>query len=376
MTSLPEIAPPSARSVPELTGRYVLDVRRPGQRQPRLPRGPRHTRQGPTPCVLLLSRSCDAELDGVGRLLTKVGVSAARIDADELAAMDLLVDPEHSAMRLDGTWLIPTVTWNRHFSACAIDPAGSPADDLFNRESWQAVASQLSALSWATLGARRVGLLEQQSQARRWQIATPRTVVTTDPERARGILRTRRIVIKAVNQHFVEASPGRLSGVFPVIAGHAEPLSAPWPGTPVIAQEYVEHDAEFRVYYVDGEVLGFQVSKEAPADLWLAPDRVEVRPIDLPPQVIAAASLLATGLALRFGAFDFLLRGGTPVFLEVNPDGDWRWAEEKAGREQVTMAVSRMLRRLHEEALARELPAGCRRAASFDLLRFLSSGSS
>jgi hypothetical protein len=177
-----------------------------------------------------------------------------------------------------------------------------------------------------------------------------------------------------VDRHFVEAAPGVLSGFFPTVVGDHEPLPSLRQGIPVIVQEYVEHDAESRVYYIDGEVLGFEVRKEAPADLWLAADRVQVRHVDLPAPVVSAARSLATDFELRFGAFDFLIRDGAPVFLEVNPDGDWCWAEEKAGATLITMAVARMLCRLHERARACGLPAGYRRSDSFSLIRFLSSG--
>ena len=119
--------------------------------------------------------------------------------------------------------------------------------------------------------------------------------------------------------------------------------SAPRPGPPVIVQEYVEHDAELRVYYVDGQVHGFEVGKEAAADPWLAPDRVTVRHAELPQAVVSAATTLAEGLSLRYGAFDFLVQGDRLVFLEVNPDGDWLWAERKARTAPVTLAVARML---------------------------------
>jgi glutathione synthase/RimK-type ligase-like ATP-grasp enzyme len=155
---------------------------------------------------------------------------------------------------------------------------------------------------------------------------------------------------------------------------HPDPLPALRPSIPVIAQEFVDHDSELRVYYVDGEVLGFDVRKESPADLWLASDRVEVQQVDPPSSVVSATRCLTAGLGLRFGALDFLLRDGSPVFLEVNPDGDWRWAERKSATRQVTMAVARMLRRLHLGARDHRLPAGSRPAGSFNLLRFLSPG--
>jgi hypothetical protein len=345
---------------------YVLDAR-PQRARPVRGRTAAVTAGRSSPCVVLLSRSCDAELDAVEDLLGQVGVPFARINADELAGVDLLVDPGNGSVCLNGDWLMPTVTWSRHFSALAIEGSGGPVYDLFLRDSWQAVASQLSTLSGTSIQARRPGPLEQLLLAERHQIAVPRTIITTDAGEAKGALRSSRVVVKAVHQHFVEAVPGRLSGVFPAVMDRNGLTSLPRPGPPVMVQEYVEHDAELRVYYVDGQVYGFEVSKETPADLWLAADRVGVQCVDPPPAVVSATRLLASALSLRYGAFDFLIRTGAPVFLEVNPDGDWRWIETKTRTAQVTSAVAQMLCDLH-----RATPTG-RGTNSFDLMAFLSA---
>jgi hypothetical protein len=324
------------------------------------------------PCVVLLSRSCDAELAAVAGLLGKAGVPTARINADELGATDLLIDPGRRAFRRDGRWIAPTVVWKRHFSARAIEGSASPAYDMFLRDSWRAVAGQLAALSPAAIGMRAPGRFEQMLVAQDRQIAVPRTVVTTDPAAAAGHLGAkRRLVVKALDQHFVEASPGWLSGVFPVAVSSRELRSAPRPGPPVIVQEYVEHDVELRVYYVDGQVHGFEVGKEAASDPWLMPDRVTVRHKELPRAAVLAAKALAEGLSLRYGAFDFLVRGDLLVFLEVNPDGDWLWAERKARTAPVTAAAARMLCELHRRYRPSLATPGTRVADSFDLISFL-----
>ena len=97
-------------------------VRGPGPRQPGA--GERSSAGRAVPGVLLLSRSCDAELDAVAGLLAAAGVPADRVNADELASFDLLVDPARGRARLNGRWLTPTVTWIRHFSADAIEAGG------------------------------------------------------------------------------------------------------------------------------------------------------------------------------------------------------------------------------------------------------------
>lgn len=348
----------------------MLDVR-PGRPPPARRQAGTGT-DPPLPSVVLLSRSCDAELDAVGALLDTVGVPAARINADELAGTDLLIDPGRRAIRRDGRWIAPTVVWTRHFSARAIEGSASPAYDMFTRDSWQTAAGQLAALSPAAVGTRNPGLFEQMLAARGRQVAVPRTVVTTDPAAAADLLGGgSRLIVKALDQHFVEASPGRLSGVFPLVVSLPELRSSPRPGSPVVVQEYVEHDTELRVYYVDGHVHGFAVGKETAADPWLAADRVTVRHRELPSPVVAAATMLAEDLSLRYGAFDFLLRGDRLVFLEVNPDGDWLWAEKKAQAAPVTLAAARMLCELHRRHRPALAAPVSRAAERLDLMSFL-----
>jgi hypothetical protein len=355
---------------------FVLDLRRAvrasgARRGPLPPGGPSATLpSGVLPSVVLLSRAGDGDLDGVAALLRRAGVPATRLDADRLAAADLLVDPAHGRARLNGQWLAPTVTWLRHFTPAAVEVQGGPVSEAFSRESWAAAAAGLTVISSVSIGVQRPGLLTQLRHAVRGQITVPRTVVTTDPRHAARLLDTPRLIVKAAGEHFVEAEPGRLSGIFPTVVSRDELASRAASGPPVVVQEYVEHDAELRVYYADGALECFEVGKLTPADPWLAPGRVSAKARTLPPAVAAAARFLAAALSLRYAAFDFLLRGDTPVFLEANPDGDWRWLEARTGAAPVTAAVAGMLCRLHRACVA----AGPdqRPASPFDLLGFLS----
>lgn len=344
----------------------VFDVR------PQSP-GPARLAGRPGPCVLLLSRSCDAELAAVQDLLGRAGVPACRIDCDELASCDLIIDPASGTVGLNGQRLIPTVTWIRHFSAGAIEtrPAG-PAPGMFLRASWHATASQVAAISGTSVASRRPGLLTQLMLAQRSHVPVPKTIVTTDLASARAAFSCPRLVIKAVHEHFVEAEPGRLTGIFPVVVERRDLPARPCPGPPVAVQEYVEHDAELRAYFAAGRVHAFEVSKDSPAGPWADPDRTQVRHVTPPPAVVAATHALASAMGLRFGAFDFLIRDTAPVFLEVNPDGDWRWAERKSQTMVVTHAAAQMLADLHH-AGRRAIPPARGGGRPFDLLAFLSA---
>src|SRR6202012_4878094 len=123
-------------------------------------------------------------------------------------------------------------------------------------------------LSAATISPGRCGLLEQLTLARAHGIATPRTVVATDPAAAGELLGSPQVIVKALHQHFVEATPGLLSGVFPQISDRAGLGRAS--GPPVVVQAYVEHQAEIRAYCVGGQVAAcMRVTKSDPAQPWL-----------------------------------------------------------------------------------------------------------
>ncbi|WP_380283346.1 hypothetical protein [Kitasatospora purpeofusca] len=313
-------------------------------------------RPAPEPCVLLLSRACDTDLDPVVRLLAGAGVCTVRLNAEELAATSLTLGADGRSVRLNGRPLTPTVTWIRHFAPSAVAAAApDSARTAFLRDSWQEAAGQLAALCGTAIRPDRPGVLCQLRLARRCGVAAPRTVLTTDPHLVRDAFDGPRVVVKAAHHHFVEPAPGRLHGIFPTVLDRADLAGAPRPGPPVLVQEYVEHEAELRVYFVAGRLHAFEVGKADPADPWAAPERLDVRPLPSPPPAVAAATrALAGAMDLRYGAFDFLLSAGTPVFLEVNPDGDWRWAERRTRSTPVTAAVAAMLAELHRAAV-REL---------------------
>jgi hypothetical protein len=347
---------------------YVLDLRPPSARPspPARPAPPGGPAGPPEPGVLLLSRVRDPGLDAVQRLLRRAGVPVTRINADELATADLVVDPARRAACVAGRWLAPTVTWIRHFSPRAVEgqATGTRAVRLFAQDSWHGAASALAAISGAAIGSARPGILAQLDTAARCGVAVPRTVVSTSPARAAGLLGGDQVIVKALHEHFVEAAPGRLTGVFPVVVPRASLAGWPAAGPPVIVQEYVPHEVELRVYAVHGRLHGFAVTKAAPADPWLDRARVGARRTGLPAAVAAAAHALTAAFGLRYGAFDFLVRDGAPVFLEVNPDGDWSWAETLSGAAPVTAAAAGMLCDLHRA----RLPAG---PGQFSLLGFL-----
>ncbi|THA79076.1 hypothetical protein E6R60_00630 [Streptomyces sp. A0642] len=323
-------------------------------------------------CVLIFSRRGDREATEVASLLRRIGVPVHRLDADGLAGVEATCEPD-GMLTLDGHRFAPTVTWLRHFSLRAAPggpQAGPVGGRMVYRDAWTVLAHQLALASPASIGAFDPGQLVQRGHARALGVRTPRGVVTTDPAEAARLLPAGRYVLKVVDRHFVEPAPGRLAWYLPQVLDRSRLTGIPGlpRGTPVVLQEYVEHDAEFRVYFAGGELHAFDVAKAHPRDIWAHPDRVRVRYVRPPAAVAAAVRALAGAAGLTYGAFDFLSDRGEAVFLEMNAHGDWHWFEHKAGVDLVTRAVVRTVRDLHRSAV------GDARPAAVGLLTFLGAG--
>lgn len=290
-----------------------------------------------------------------------------------------MADLDRRAILIGDRWVSPTVTWVRHFSPRSMPVRRGIRLRAFAADSWQALIEQLGSMSAELIPGAGQGLIEQLTIARAAGITVPRTVISTDPIAATKLLGVERVIIKALHQHFVEAAPGQLSWIFPEIANAKSVRRAGRPrGIPVVVQEHIAHEAEIRCYYVHGQILTFMIGKANPAALWLESKSVTAEQIDPPPGVAAAVAALAAAMSVGYGALDFLIADGKPVFLELNWAGDWLWAETRSGGAPVTAAVTAMLRDLHLATIRnsfpeREQPPDER--GHFDLIRFLSGGS-
>ncbi|MBE3010309.1 hypothetical protein IL992_14055 [Microbispora sp. NEAU-D428] len=382
-TGVPGQAGPGRSCGPHLT----LDLRgSPGSVSWRLPEtGPA---TDAAPCVVLADRAGCAEFAVLQDTLHHLGVPSVRVDAESVAALRLSTAVTCGAghdgaiggrpcgvLDLGGRRIAPTVVWARHFSPRAMPASASAAQTLLRAESWHAFVRQLCSLAPASLPGNRPGRLEQLAGAAAAGIRVPRTVVTTAPAEAAAAMPGPRVVVKVVGEHFVETSPGLLTGVFPEIGARTEVLRRPALDYPVIVQEHVEHDAELRVYHVAGAVHAYAVGKRAPDSPWREEAEVTVTPVAAPPAVTDTVRRLASLWGLTYGAFDLLLSAGEVVFLEVNADGDWRWFEAKAGGRAVSTAAALAIRTLHLAALGNAGPPSPLELVDFLLLGTRTRGS-
>jgi glutathione synthase/RimK-type ligase-like ATP-grasp enzyme len=115
--------------------------------------------------------------------------------------------------------------------------------------------------------------------------------------------------------------------------------------SPVIFQEEIEKMGDVRANVIDGEVFSIIIQSErsdAPLDWRMDQDR-HYSPHKLPCDVESALIDVISKLGLRFGACDLALtKRGEYVFFEINPGGQWLFAEIMTGQE-LSWAFARAL---------------------------------
>lgn len=324
---------------------------------------------GVGPRVVLVDRAACGEFAVLQSSLRGLGVPSVRISVESVAGLRLSAPLDGGPITVDGHPVVPAVVWARHLSPRAFPRAPDRAQGMISADSWWASLRQLRALAPVSLPGNAPGRLEQLLGAAGAGIRTPRTIVTTDPGRACAELPGDRFVVKVVDEHFVETTPGLMVGVFAQVLERRKVAGLPSLDFPVIVQEHVEHDVELRVYYLAGTVHGFEVRKSSPDALWRQASAVTVTAVEPPSVAVNAVRKLAALWGLTYGAFDLLLADGDVVFLEVNVDGDWRWFETKAGGRAVSTGAALTVHRLY-----RDVVKGAGATPPLELLDFLSLG--
>ncbi|HEX9334268.1 MAG TPA: hypothetical protein VF892_00220, partial [Pseudonocardiaceae bacterium] len=224
------------------------------------------------------------------------------------------------------------LVWRRHFELAALPVDPGTLYGAYVADQWRSVADWITNRGdWAQVNSLATGRqpdrLTQLSDAAMFGLRTPRTVVTTRPARHRPGGGT--CVVKTSGRHLVEPSSGVQHGLFPRPLDPRRGSGSPEPA-PVIVQQYLHSDYELRVFVVGERLIGYRVDKVDPAQLWVDPDAVEVRVVDVPAALGQTLLAMARFWRLDVAAFDLLVTDGVPVFLEVNINCDWRWFERRS----------------------------------------------
>jgi hypothetical protein len=159
-------------------------------------------------------------------------------------------------------------------------------------------------------------------------ISIPRTLVTSDPARAKAFLAEGTNIYKPFSGLEEAWRETRLVGSEERssldLVRHA----------PVIFQRYVE-GVDVRVTVVGDAVFAAEIDVRAadyPVDFRMSMAGARIDRCTLPEAVTRSIHALMRKLGLVYGALDFRRRpDGTYVFLEINPAGQWLFVEDATG---------------------------------------------
>ncbi|CAM00195.1 hypothetical protein A8924_1255 [Saccharopolyspora erythraea NRRL 2338] len=300
----------------------------------------------PVPCVLVLARAADMEMNELSLALAEHNIRMVRVDADRCLDLALTVYTDAPLIEFQRWLLRPVLVWRRHFDITAVPVDPTTVHGAYVREQWQAVANWLACRSdWEQVNPVRssehLDRLTQLHDAAAFGLRVPRTAVTTMPGRTRP--GGGRCIVKTAGHHLLEPEPGALRGLFPRPLDIRRTHEALEPA-PVLVQQYLDAEFELRVFVVGERVISFRVEKLDPAQLWVDPEAVVVRRVEVDRALADKLLALCRHWKLQVAAFDLLVTRGEPVFLEVNVNCDWRWFENRAECTEVSDEVHSWVR--------------------------------
>ena len=168
----------------------------------------------------------------------------------------------------------------------------------------------------------------------------PKTIVTNNPNKVREFYSQcgGKIVFKAIHGEVLDYREKPLNIPTTLITDQhlgSIDLVRRMPG---LFQEFIEKDYELRVTVVGDKIFPIKVQPLVDISFavdWRHPqlmDNLSYSLVELPERVSLFCLSLLEKLKLSFGAFDFVIgKDGNTYFLEINPNGQWYWLEDRTG---------------------------------------------
>jgi glutathione synthase/RimK-type ligase-like ATP-grasp enzyme len=296
--------------------------------------------------ILAVSYPGDDHTDAVVALLERQGREVVRLNMADFPSRELTLS--WTGTGEDG-YVVDTpggrvdlarakVGWWRRVQPFRLDPAlRAGHDQAFARsETSQAVNGMLDALSCAWVNPREADAAAhhkpyQWAVAREVGLTLPRTIVTNRPDEARRFIESvgvGRVVFKAFLASLDAWRETRLVNEDDLTRLDLVKFA------PVIFQEFIQ-GVDLRVTIVGDRLFAAEIDARAtvyPVDMRMVVGESVVRPVELDSRVTDALLMLQRRLQLAYGAVDLKrTASGDYYFLEVNPAGQWQFAERRTG---------------------------------------------
>ena len=175
----------------------------------------------------------------------------------------------------------------------------------------------------------------QLAEASKAGLKTPNTLISNDPAKTAA---------------FLDQLGGTECAIKPLVPlgvqneeGYRLPLTTTLPKdhpldavalAPNIFQPYIDKEAELRCVVIGGKIFSARIDSQANENTrkdWRGGE-YQLEPFSLPEQVEASILRLMDSFGINFASLDMILTPeGEFVFLELNPNGQWLWLENKLG---------------------------------------------
>ncbi len=181
--------------------------------------------------------------------------------------------------------------------------------------------------------------IKQLQYARDAGFQIPDTLITTNYDAFLRFYEQHKgnVIIKSIKGHWYDQMGGNDYLFF---TSKLDPEKLPTPDSlskaPCLFQGYVPKDHELRVTVMGNKVfsaaLYSQEHDDSKIDWRLGNDVVEHKETKLSAENEERVIALTRRFNLQFGAYDFIMTPNNQlVFLELNPNGQWGWIQEKTG---------------------------------------------
>jgi hypothetical protein len=324
-------------------------------------------------CVIILTYDYDPEVTLLTIKLRNRGIHCVRLNTNDIANEQLKVrysiTSESSKPNIEFAVgqheLSPSkvsAVLLRQFDLKEVNFCGNEVVRTFSFQQWEHAFQILQSnlvCEWisnpyATM--QSTDRIRQLLAAQTIGFNVPPTVITNDPTAAKDFYRLHdgNVVLKALHHH------GMLVGtkMYSAYARRMNDsellmLDKDLVGAPCVLQKRLVKKSELRVTVIGEEVFAaelgsnFLEEEDHGIDIhhYLCASNFPIEKVEsLPDRILNGCISLVKSLGLRYGAIDFAIEKGSnrPIFLEINPTGEWYWIEAKTGL-RMTEAVADLI---------------------------------
>lgn len=299
--------------------------------------------------ILLATNKRDITTDFVVLELQRRNIPFVRLNTEDMAACRVTLSPATGGWSVvvgdvEVDLSIVTGAYYRRPAAPEVDDdPEDPTVRPYRIAEWSAVLRSI----WNELEGRWLNspfaILRAEDKPRQLKLAAavgfriPETIVTNDPEAAVAFSRQAQCIVKPLKHALLEDDgPGRViftNRMGPLADEDADAVRL----APFIMQREVRKAHDVRVIVVGDRVFATAIHSQGNVDTevdWRrgSDPTLPHEPIELDETIQERCLAITRELGLRFGAIDLVTDvDGESWFLEINPNGQWAWIENRTG---------------------------------------------